>query len=203
MPWAVAWLTELPVRSRDPHRGAGVDAASRAVYSARQLELVRALVSDGHLPSGFDADRAALLANSLVRKRGRAVARSLPALARCLGPSYQGQFGSFATRTPLRVPYALADAFAFASWLGMRDLDEAACREVLSARLQFIVSRRRLRRRLLPSVRCALVRDGALVLGVRLPLLGTRIACLQISARPGSSSESRMRPKAVERAGEP
>ena len=186
--------------SRDPHR---VSVTARAAYETRQEDLLRALVSDGALPTGFDADRAAILADSLVRKRGRAVARCLSALARCLGPSYESRFRSFASGTPLRVPHALADALAFASWLGMRGLDEAASREVLSARLEYVVSRRRLRRRLLPSVRCALVSDCALVLGVRLPLLGTRTACLQIPARPGSSSESRMRPKAVERAGEP
>jgi len=60
----------------------------RAILAGRQAELVAALVGGGAPPVGFDAARVGTLAAALRAKRGRAIERTWPRLARALGPDW-------------------------------------------------------------------------------------------------------------------
>lgn len=114
----------------------------------RQAALLRALVADGPTPAGFDADRIAVTARGLRRKRARVVAHVYPAL-RAL-PDFESRYADWAER---RVPGSAADDGAdFALALGP-ELPMAVAAQLVAAR----------RRRLLR------VRDGVVVrlFGVR------------------------------------
>jgi len=151
--------------SRDRH-----EDATRHAYAKQQEEFLRALVSNGPLPPGFDPDRAEILARALARKRGRAVARAWPALEHILGSSYECTFAAFARTRPLRAAHAVEDGLAFITWLGTQWLDDPAC--IARARLRYAVSGRTVGRQ--PSfVGFARARSGAITVAVRFGLGAT------------------------------
>src|SRR5262249_19769275 len=60
-----------------------------------------------------------LTADALARKRARQVAKTLPALARDLGPEYQPRFAEFARSNPPGES-ARVDGVAFGAWIARR-----------------------------------------------------------------------------------
>ena len=116
-----------------------LDAARRQLAEGQEA-LLRALVAAHEPPAGFDAARVRLAADSLVAKRTRAAARTWPAMARALEPSFGTRFAAFASRTPLpRQGGALADGLAFVRSLPRqetRGLDDAAQLERLAVVLR-------------------------------------------------------------------
>ncbi len=144
----------LPRESREPGR--------------TQVELARSLAGTAGVPAGFDAARVRLAAAMLVAKRRRAVSRLMPELSRSLGADGASLFEEYA-RARAHPPggVAQADALAFARWLrGRCRLSDAARTEILGARLH-------------SGRRAGLARLAgpplAVVIGVRLPVLGVRL----------------------------
>ncbi|MFB9903329.1 hypothetical protein [Allokutzneria oryzae] len=91
---------------------------ARRRVAAAQAELLRALVSDGTAPEGFDADRLALQSRSLLAKRTRVMAAVRPDLAEALGDRFRPLFHSYAKENPrpTGVGYR-ADSESFTEWL--------------------------------------------------------------------------------------
>jgi hypothetical protein len=101
--------------------------SARQRLAEAQEELVRALVLGGPVPEGFDRQRVARCARSLVGKRRREVARAWPALATCLGDGYRPQFEAFAKEVPPPSEGGpAADGRAFARTVPWARLDDAA-----------------------------------------------------------------------------
>lgn len=76
-----------------------MSAPDRGAYAARQAQLLEALLRGGDFPAGFVAARADAAGTALRRKRGRAVAHALPALALSLGDAFEARFDAFARGT--------------------------------------------------------------------------------------------------------
>ncbi|MEV6970342.1 hypothetical protein AB0M47_35070 [Hamadaea sp. NPDC051192] len=66
----------------------------------RQAALVAALVAGGPPPPGFDTSRVDAVREQLLRKRAGEVARTWPALAASLGPTWYATFRSWADGRP-------------------------------------------------------------------------------------------------------
>jgi hypothetical protein len=109
--------------------------ADRAAYAAGQASLLLALVRGEELPPGFDADKAAVAARSLRRKRAHAVAGAWPSLTLDLGERFAAAFDAYALTTP---PPAfgdgLTDGLGFARTLGRAELTDDGRVELLYAR---------------------------------------------------------------------
>ena len=114
-----------------------MSAPDRDAYGARQAQLLDALLRGEGLPGEFVESQADVAGASLRRKRGRAVTHAWPALALCLGDTFDARWDAFerksgagATGDPLR------DGLVFARWMhasGVR-LDNDAYVEILLAR---------------------------------------------------------------------
>lgn len=100
--------------------------ADRERLAREQEALVRSLVLGGPIPEGFDAEKVARAARSLVGKRRREVARAWPAVAASLGAEYRALFDAYAARTPPHEGGPLADGRRFARTLPRVKLDDAA-----------------------------------------------------------------------------
>jgi hypothetical protein len=152
-------------------------ADRRTKLGELQAKLVQALTEQGAAPAGFDAARLQAAAAALARKRARSAARAWPALARALGPAFEGRFAAFAARTPLpRAGGPLADGRAFARALAAAgSLPEEGRREALAVDLRYAACASGLRPRRGPAVVAAFLRASRrLVVAVRLPWLGER-----------------------------
>jgi hypothetical protein len=104
-----------------------------------QTALLRALVADGPVPEGFDADDVGALTHSLSHKRSRLAATAWPRLADCLGVRFEPMFQEHVAPTPQRASHAaLNDGFTLARWAeGQGLLDLAAADELAAARLHW------------------------------------------------------------------
>jgi hypothetical protein len=90
----------------------------RAELELRQRSLVAALVAGADPPPDMDAERVRAQAASLIRKRGRIVARTQPELAAALGPEFGKAFHEYVTSQPGPRPgCASQDAREFARYL--------------------------------------------------------------------------------------
>jgi hypothetical protein len=139
----------------------------------RQAELVRSLNGEGTAPAGFDADRVGVVAESLVRKRLRAVRQAWPGLATSLGGDFETLFKAFAAAYAApRAGGALADGERFTRWLEpTHALADGARVERLAVALHFARTPDGLRRRRRWSVAAGatwLPRARTLVVAVRL-----------------------------------
>ena len=101
-------------RAREAQPGA------REALAAAQAELVAALVAGGPEPSGFDAERLRIQAQSLIAKRRGGVARALAVFAPELLPELGPHFTAYAEGRPKPSGGSRADAQAFAAWLTQR-----------------------------------------------------------------------------------
>lgn len=125
--------------------------------------------------------RAKALARALVRKRGRAVARAWPALARCLGADFGAHFAAYATRNPPPPECdTIADGLMFATSLrGAVELDDDARLELLLTCARYVLRGGRISRRRIPFVGAFRARARerfVLVLGI--PALGVSTIAL-------------------------
>lgn len=127
----------------------------------KQESLVRALTGQGPPPAGFDGERIAATATSLIRKRMRTVARVWPALAEVLGREFPEKFAAYARSTPLPLEGGpLADGHVFARYLSHRGaFPDAARRELIAIGLHFRCTRDGLVRRRWPVVKTAILRN--------------------------------------------
>src|SRR5437870_4415565 len=116
-----------------------MSSVERAKLAELQAELLHNLAGKAALPVGFDATRLQATAESLARKRARAVARAWPALADALGEEFGIRFAPFATATGLpAVGGPLADGRAFAQTLAAAgDLPDSARLAVLAVDLHY------------------------------------------------------------------
>ncbi|MFG1790527.1 hypothetical protein [Nocardia sp. NPDC049149] len=87
------------------------------VLAERQAELVRALVSGGPTPPGFDTEAVAAAARALLHKRARDVARRYPQLAHACGDDFVPRFAAWAVTVPKTS--TATDATAFAEHAGL------------------------------------------------------------------------------------
>ena len=138
----------------DPARAAD----ARQGMAVAQRDLVNALTAGGTAPPGFDEEAVARAARSLRAKRRTAVAKTWPRLTAELGPSFAAAFADFAASHPIGDDGPVADGRRFAEHLLRRGaLEDAGRCELLAHRVS----------RGLP-VRAARLRDGALVVALRL-----------------------------------
>lgn len=91
----------------------GIMIDSRRRLAHDEEGLLRALLYGEAVPEGFDAFRVGLAARQLTEKRWTRVAHLRPALALALGPAGATIFHSYATRVPLPLGGAEADARCF------------------------------------------------------------------------------------------
>jgi hypothetical protein len=154
----------------------------RARLAAREAELVKAL-HGGPTPPGLDEKMIGLTADALARKRARQVARTLPAMARDLGPEYQPRFEEFARTNPPRES-ARADGVAFGAYQARRR------RWSDDARVELMVAKSTLNAHLearhAPYVAATVTRrPSGVVIVSRLPGFGTRVFSLRL---PGGNT---------------
>jgi hypothetical protein len=85
--------------------------------AAAQAELLRALLSDGDVPSGFDEDRVRIEKRALLNKRRGIVERLRPDVAAELGERFRPLFDTYATAHPKEDGTRFrGDAARFAEW---------------------------------------------------------------------------------------
>ncbi|AEH10588.1 MULTISPECIES: hypothetical protein [Protofrankia] len=137
-----------------------IDPAPRTGLRQAQDDLVRALVTGGPVPAGFDPGRVGATRTALLRKRADAVARAWPALS-CL-PDFHARFTAFADGRP--PAGAHADGVAFARAVH-GDLDREARAEQLVA----VLARRRL------AIAADRRGGGRPLVAVRAPFVGTHV----------------------------
>ena len=141
-----------------------------------QSELVRALVCNQNAPTAFDAARVRVTADTLLRKRARAVAHTWPNLARALGPRFDDRFMAYARRTATPGGGPMVDGRRFARALERAgELPDEARMETLAfdARYEFDESRITARRRFAFGA-TRLQSSARLLIVIRLPLIGER-----------------------------
>lgn len=91
---------------------------TRDDLAARQLALVRALLTDGPVPAGFDAHRIGVEAAALRSKRRSIAAHLRPDLADRLDELFGPLFDTWARRHPKPVGLSFrADLDRFETWL--------------------------------------------------------------------------------------
>lgn len=89
----------------------------RERLAAAQAELLRALLADGPVPPGFDAERIAVERRALLAKRRGVTAMLGPEVANELGDRFRPLFDAYATTHPRMVgTRAREDAANFAEW---------------------------------------------------------------------------------------
>jgi len=151
--------------------------AARKSLAATQAELVRALVAQGPIPTGFDQSRIRATARSLVNKRRQALEHAWPKLVRGMGDPFVERFCTFAAEHPLPASAStLADGRAYLAWLDRQHpLNDLLRVEAMSFDVRFVDTPTGLRRRTGFVVKTAKLREsGTRVLAVRLPWLGER-----------------------------
>ncbi len=154
-----------------------MSAAARSRLATQQAAVVSALVSDGAIPVGFDAEHLHVATESLLRKRCRSVARAWPTLARHLGLEFPEQFAAYAETTPQpRHGGPLADGRGFANWTRQRGwLSEAVRLQTLAVDVRFVRSRDGLHPRRWATIKFAwLTQPRRLVIALRWPRIGER-----------------------------
>lgn len=109
---------------------------ARDDLAARQLALVRALLADGPVPAGFDADRIGVEAAALRSKRRAVATRLRPDLADQLAGRFAPLFDAWSAGHPKRADLTFrADLERFESWLRAEGHLEARRRRSLLDRL--------------------------------------------------------------------
>jgi hypothetical protein len=150
---------------------------ARKKLATIQTELLRALTQKEIPPEGFDPVRIQATADTLVRKRARAVAKTWPALTQALGERFNEKFAAFAALTPIpNEGGALADGRAFALALAHNEeLPDAGKLEALRVDLHYTTRKERLLpRRAFGFAGVLLKQPRRLVLAIWLPRFGER-----------------------------
>jgi len=98
-------------------RTAGDVSAARERLAQAQAGLLAALVADGPVPDGFDAERLAVQRRALIGKRADVVAKVAPELPEILGEkAFRSAFVTYARGRPMAGGYR-RDALDFARHL--------------------------------------------------------------------------------------
>ncbi|HYT87815.1 MAG TPA: hypothetical protein VEL76_03775 [Gemmataceae bacterium] len=161
-------------------------AEMRQRLAEQQAALVEALTVGKTPPPGFAAERFAVAAEALARKRARSASKAMPILAQSLGERFGERFAAFAAVTPLPEEGGpFADARAFARYVAARgELPEDARLEVMAVDLHQKSTRRGLVPRRGFALRAAVLwRARRFVLGIRVPWLGVRWLSLPFGRR--------------------
>ena len=141
--------------------------ADRDAVAACQAQLLHALLRGDGFPDGFDGRMAAAASLALRRKRARAVAGGLPAVAQALGAQFEPLFLEHAARYPAPSKAGgLQDGLRFARSVPGETLTDAARTELLLRRAH--------RRAFLGATR--LRGAGRLLVVLRLPFAGLRVS---------------------------
>lgn len=89
----------------------------RERLAAAQAELLRALLADGAVPEGFDAERVRIEKRALLNKRRGIVEMLRPDVAAELGDRFRPLFDAYAKAHPKEVGTRFReDAASFAEW---------------------------------------------------------------------------------------
>ncbi|MCC8249663.1 hypothetical protein [Saccharothrix luteola] len=89
--------------------------------AAAQAELLRALLADGDVPAGFDAERVRIEKRALLTKRRGIVEMLRPEVAVELGDRFRPLFDAYAKEHPKEVGTRFReDAARFAEWATAR-----------------------------------------------------------------------------------
>jgi hypothetical protein len=139
---------------------------TRERLAAGQTALIDALAGYAVPPPGFDVSRVELAGQTLLSKRAKSIAKLWPNLAIALEADFSSLFNEFALHHPVDPNGPASEAFAFARWLdARRSLPPSASAEFVEAQL-----------RRGPPIALRMRRsDGGFIVGVRLPLLGSRV----------------------------
>lgn len=93
----------------------------RERLAAAQAELLRALLADGAVPAGFDADRVTVEKRALLNKRRGIVESVRPDVAAELGERFRPLFDAYARSHPKEAHTRFReDAARFAEWAVQR-----------------------------------------------------------------------------------
>ena len=128
----------------------------RQRLAEQQANLVAALTGAQPLPANFEADKLALAARSLLKKRTRGVERAWAATVTALGPRFADLFAEFCRGRGAADDHT-TDGLHFARWLHARgDLPDAGRLELLrnTAARGFPVRLIKLSKRRALAVRC-------------------------------------------------
>jgi hypothetical protein len=149
---------------------------ARAELAATQLALAKALLDDGPVPAGFDAERVKLLAGTLSHKRARSAGTAWPSLQRLLGAHFFPRFSEVVAPLPLAREHGpLLDGLRLAERLEAEQrLDGPTAAALASVRLRYRVGAQGFEPRGGVTFSRAQAADG-LALAVRLPGLGQRV----------------------------
>ena len=114
----VAHRSPLSPTPSPAYRGEGVGAAAdRERLAKQQAALVGALAQGADAPAGFDRDRVATAAASLLAKRRRGIEKTWPGLAESLGDRFRIVFADYARSHAIPPEGPHADGRDFARYL--------------------------------------------------------------------------------------
>jgi hypothetical protein len=153
---------------------------ARAELAATQLALAKALLEEGPVPPGFDAERVAVLRATLSHKRARSASQAWPSLQRLLGVHCHAQFTEAVAASPLAHDHGpLLDGMRLAEKVEKEGrLDAPTAAALASVRLRY----RREGEVLVARTGVTLSRARAsqgLAIAVRLPGIGQHVFWLK------------------------
>ena len=151
--------------------------SARQRLAFEQAQLLGALVTGATVPAGFDNERVAATAESLLSKRVRAVARAWPRLRRDMNDEFAACFASYARAHPLTSDGSpLADGRAFIDWLERAGrLSDEGRLEAFAFDARYRITDDCVRVRRAPLLRALrLNTPRRLIVVLRLPLVGER-----------------------------
>lgn len=139
-----------------------MSSLARDRLKAAQASLADALLADGPVPHGFDAERVKLVAHTLSHKRSRSAGQAWPTLVKLLGSAYDARFAELVGAEPLAESYGpLLDGMRLAEALEISgELDAISAATLLDVRLRFKRTPRGLEPRRGPAFAIASTRDG-------------------------------------------
>jgi hypothetical protein len=151
--------------------------SARRQLAFEQAQLLDALTTSAAAPAGFDQERVAAAAESLLSKRARAVSRTWPRLAQAMGDEFATCFASYARAHSLTNDGSpLADGRAFIHWLEhIGRLSDEGRIEAFAFDARYCICKDGIRKRRAPLLRARRLNiTHRLIVVVRLPLVGER-----------------------------
>jgi hypothetical protein len=150
---------------------------ARQRLAFEQARLLGALTAGAAAPAGFDHERVAAAAESLLSKRAGTVARVWPRLAQAMKGEFAASFASYARAHPLAGEYsALIDGRAFIEWLAREGrLNDEGRVEAFAFDARYRISGGRITPRRGPFLRARRLNETRrLLVVIRLPLVVER-----------------------------
>src|SRR5689334_15189161 len=148
--------------------------SARERLAFEQAQLLGALTAGAAAPAGFDHERVAAAAESLLSKRAGAVARVWPRLTQAMKGEFAASFASYARARPLAGDHSpLIDGRSFIDWLA-RDgrLNDEGRIEAFAFDARYRISGGRVTPRRGPLLRARRLNETRrLLMVIRLPLV--------------------------------